>query len=441
LWRRLAFLAAFLALALPYLAPLDCGSKLDVDIRWYLFMAATLPAIVVSLHGAPGALSGSLGLLLLLNAGLRLFSAAWSGLPPYTLRRGVSVTLLALFLLLTLRGALRSRAGYEKLLGLLAAIAALLFVPGALLALTGRSVVPWSGMPVFKGYGKRFCGILGNPNQVGICAAVLLPITFTMWLRSMRRGRYLLLTMVVVASLAASRSRAGLVASTVGLAAALGIWLGRRRFVVVSTALGLVLVTFGLIHEAPGREAARLYLRANPEGKPIAQLIQDAGESRLERWSLTLESIRKRPFVGQGYGVHGYGRTLPGGFDFGYAAHNSYLSILQENGILGLLLLAPLVVGTVRRVAREDRARGPRESRHLHAALGGAALGGLVNALFESWLFSVGNLATMPFWTCVVALWMLEAAPRRGAMPNPKSQVPTPRSEGVATPKMAPARA
>ena len=411
-WTVLAYVAVFVAIAMQYLTPLDLAANLDTNIRWAAFMAVTIPAILLSLRGASRAVGCTLGVLLLANSGLRLLSTGWSGLPLYTLYRGISISLLALFLLLGLRARLRTGADYERLLAVLAAVAALLFVPGVVVGLAGLRVVPWSGMPVYRGYSDRFCGILGNPNHVGICAAVLLPIVVAMSLRSRRRWPYVLIALAIVGSVVASRSRAGMLGSIISVLATTGIWLGWRRSLVAGMAISFVAAVLLLAHEKPAREAAEFYLRVNTAGKNVQQILEDAGKNRLERWALTVASAKKRLLLGQGYGVSGHGRTLPGGYDFGYPPHNSYLSVLQENGLLGLLALAPLLIGTLRRTIKGHGTVASSRVAFLYAAFGGAVVGGLINAAFESWLLSVGFLATMPFWTCVVALWSLDA-PRR----------------------------
>jgi O-antigen ligase len=81
-------------------------------------------------------------------------------------------------------------------------------------------------------------------------------------------------------------------------------------------------------------------------------------------------------------------------------AHNSYLQVAQELGLFGLAFFMVLVLALLYALFKLVILHAPVPDRVLYSGFAGVVAGGLVNAFFESWLFSVGNLGAMPFWAC-----------------------------------------
>ncbi|WP_158681580.1 O-antigen ligase family protein [Microbulbifer pacificus] len=118
---------------------------------------------------------------------------------------------------------------------------------------------------------------------------------------------------------------------------------------------------------------------------------------RLHTWAEALDWIAQRPLVGWGGNgrslIFDHSTTLPDEIkrNFGHL-HNSYLDLVVNFGLLGLLLLAALVYWLLNRCLRFYRA-GLLSGSNLVFALSFAVFFGIIN-LFESYLFyESGRLA------------------------------------------------
>lgn len=353
-------------------------------------------------------------LMFLGSLGIRLASTAWSPMPSYTMSRGISLTALFLFLL-----AFSARVLYSRRLNsvarLFAFLLALYILPGIALLLLGQSTVPWNGNLLWRG--GRFCGILGNGNQIGVCVSVCVPIVFALWWERRWQWWFLILFALAAWSLLMSGSRAGALGFLFGIATFYATYYRVTYFVPVAAAslIFLVLLFYG---SETVREFVADYAT---HGGRFDSSIEQVGANRFDRWELGWTCIKRHPVLGQGYGIGGVSASMSAedvriSSDesiYGYALHNSFLQTWQEDGIIGLLLLVGIVIAIVMQVLRLSKAVEPN-NRALWSGVAGGCIGGLVNCTFESWLFSVGNLGTLPFWTAVFLLLSNQAIqPRR----------------------------
>lgn len=144
---------------------------------------------------------------------------------------------------------------------------------------------------------------------------------------------------------------------------------------------------------------------------------------RLAEWKGTLELIGDRPILGYGFGTE-QNVFVDRWYAFqGGTAENSYLGLLLQVGIVGLLLIAAiggaLAVGAARSLRFLEG-----DERVLVAGGLGVFVAAAVIMLIQSYLYSVGNIATGMIWVSLFALGEVVLKP------TPKS---------VATPLRAPA--
>lgn len=173
------------------------------------------------------------------------------------------------------------------------------------------------------GHGRvRYRGVLQDPNELGLVAAIGLPLGFAI-ARSRRKapGRGLLLVssfLLVLACAVLTRSRTAQIVFLAVLAV-----LFARRFGVRGLLLASVL-------------AAPLLVLGGRAG-------MEASSSMLERvdcWAEALSIWRAHPFLGAGLGQFGAYHYL--------TAHNSYLLALAELGLPGMWLFTAIVYLTVK---------------------------------------------------------------------------------------------
>jgi len=124
---------------------------------------------------------------------------------------------------------------------------------------------------------------------------------------------------------------------------------------------------------------------------------------RLVAWSLVIEKIREAPLIGHGRlamqrtGI--WRRMLEEYHDTFPHPHNAYLEWVLDNGLIGLLLLAPFYAALVVSAARMFRNRGDPWG----AFLGGATLAltlSLLIAAFSGETFYPRE-ATIGMWACI----------------------------------------
>lgn len=401
---RLSLLLVLLALLSPFF------NESLANIRWVLFSGITALYVAKWSHYLRVPELKTLFVLFLLNGLLRILSIAWSPDPFYTAQRSVSLFLMTFYVMALCSLAVRENAIRGIVQALMMWAALIIAMSGAMVVL-GYQNVPFSGLEVYRGITNRFAGVLGNPNQLGIFLIVSLPLMAAWWLEQTRRRWFLLpLLLAGVWMLIASGSRAGVLSLIAGAGGILFVLrIQYRVAIIVSIILGSIALS--VVDTKDLESSVAGFFNRGP-AKSFD--LEEAASNRLERWELGWKSISKRPLFGQGYGIGGVNdgsNPLISDFDRGYALHNSYLQIWQENGLLGLVLTIVLLLGAILKVLKIKVA--PSRITYLTAGLVGVVFAGITSSFFESWLLSVGNIGTLPFWLSLVLFNLLLANLRR----------------------------
>lgn len=219
--------------------------------------------------------------------------------------------------------------------------------------------------------------VLANPNILAAYLVIVLPLGAYRWSRiGSRLGRALgaaalgagLLVLLL------TRSRGGVI----GLLAAIltGLWsarhhLDRRRAAVLAGLSLVTLIGAGLVLAERG-----------------VQLTEGSGEVRIESWRVALLVLRDRPFLGSGPGT--FGRQLvelrdPLRLQEVHAhAHNMYLTLAAETGLVGALLAAWLAGAFILALHRGRHA--PEQGFTLDRACIAGLMGWGTHSLVDSFL-------------------------------------------------------
>jgi O-antigen ligase/Tfp pilus assembly protein PilF len=302
----------------------------------------------------------------------------------------LALSVLALAVLGALNDALKTRVSLAGLAALAvgeAGVALGQYAAGL------RTPSYWLGAAFAAVIRTRVYGTLSSPNVLagflllGTAASAILGMTHRGVPRLVSFGA----VVVQVWALALTYSRGGYAGlATFLLVAAAVLWPERRRaWPVLAVA---VLVAGAAVARLPA-----VGLRASSLGP--AQ--EDTVASRLFIWQTALRVWRAHRIWGTGLGTFNaaYAPARPAGVHATYAmlavpgsAHNDYLQLLAETGLVGAALLGAVLVGTgARAAARYTRA--PPEAR-IWIGTGGAALLGLgVMSLVDENLYVVANLA------------------------------------------------
>lgn len=235
----------------------------------------------------------------------------------------------------------------------------------------------------------RLSGGSGDPNYLaaGIVPAVLLLSGLMRRNAPLRNAAILAAVAVLTLGLAATESRGGLVAAAVAVLAALLLFRGRRPYVIVFLALIAAL--------------AAAFFSIDPSALERVTTFDEGGNGRTELWQVAWRMTGDNPVVGVGLNnfVVEAGEYVrqPGPLEFvnliaerPHVAHNTYLQMLAETGIIGLVLLLGLLAASLRAawVAGEEFHRnGDREM----ATLARAVFVAVIAAAAASFFISNGN--------------------------------------------------
>ncbi|WP_168429464.1 MULTISPECIES: O-antigen ligase family protein [unclassified Microbacterium] len=308
------------------------------ETTWYVMQfapviiaaAAAAAAKPVRLRGSDRAVLASLFLLVLVAAG----SSFVSSVPATTLAQ--SALLAAVFALLGITFSRRwSSAGVIRhdLTTVFAALLSLQFI-----GLLGAATASWAYDP---DYG-RYVGLFSNANYAGIASATGL----TLGLYLLQNNRHVIATfsgmLVFTATMIMSGSRGALLATAVAVAVMFLMSRSRRVALTMAGIAAGVGAMIALFNPALVLAIQQFFLRdANA----------DISSGRLAIYENVLELFATAPYFGIGY------RTTELVAD-GLAAHNVYLSILVELGLVGagtfLLLIISVVAASIRRGATNE---------------------------------------------------------------------------------------
>jgi len=258
----------------------------------------------------------------------------------------------------------------------------------------------YSAFPLFliglgMGAYKPFTGIFKSPNTVGVIISLLMPLAFWSYLCDQKKkGLYCIILFAI--SLFISKSRGGILATAIACGYFLFSYYRAHR----ATILTWIVMFVGcalLYAELFGSSFFKEYFKWE---------TLSVGGGRLEAWPEVIRLIKLRPWLGFGFGTEDH---LFLHFDIvfmnhaGAYAHNSYLGLASQLGLAGVLLFfVPLFFIFFRRAYQLPK-MPPDKSFALLLALNASILGGLINAFFESWLYTVGSAFALPFWCLVIA--------------------------------------
>jgi O-antigen ligase len=379
-------------------------------------------------------------------AALGLVSAAWSVDPSLTIGRAGSFTLMLLAAAaLALAASSRPRMPACLLYGILGGVAAAALGGLAVLALRHQDALQAASATS----PTRYRGLGENPNTVPLLIGVTAPVALWALLRARSlRGRIALTLVLVllVGSLAASQSRGGVAAAGIGCGVQIVLLLPRwPRRVIVGGALALVVAAavIALPSASPNYPASR-FQDAHYIGRLADELDFHKGvyhrsllgsSGRIEAWRGALDQIGGRPLLGYGFGTEDH-VFVDRFYDFeGGHVENSFLGMGLQLGILGvaslLALFGGIAVAAVQALRRRQKLSDPAP------ALAAVGIAGLVLMCVQSFVYSVGDVATVSFWVMVFLLTSSDG--RRQLLvheaPGQNDEQPTPRAPApVATP-------
>lgn len=372
--------------------------------------------------------------LMILFGWFGAFAAPYSNLPAIFAQHAplfLSVGAMVLWMLLSMAWAVSSPVGSDVFVAWLVAGAIVLVVSMTLadrryVRLATAAVVV--GVVVSVGIGLvggavefepgtfRIVGGSGDPNQLaaGIVPAIVLAIGLGAGSRHVEaRVAVVIAVAVLIYGLVATQSRGGMIAAIVAAAAGLVLAKQHRGRVVVllASVVGLAVVWASVDPVAWQR---------------LLDLDESSGTGRSELWSVAWSMWQDHPFAGvgmQGFidSAPSYAREL-GPLEYAEflteqpkVAHNTYLQLLAEYGIVGFTLYVG-VVATCLSCAGRAAARFARMGDMPMVTLSRALIAALLAALTAAFFISLQTDRLT--WVLLALGPALLAAARRQAAPE-----------------------
>jgi O-antigen ligase len=158
----------------------------------------------------------------------------------------------------------------------------------------------------------------------------------------------------------------------------------------------------------------------SPYAKPYRRGFFDTS-GRTPAWRGALKQALRRPLLGYGFGTEEKVFVDRYYLFFSNRIENSYLATMLQLGLIGLAVLVSLLVAIVLLGWRGLRSVDGH-ARGVGAACLGVVTAGVLIAVTQSYLTSVGSTAAAPFWIAAFLLAAVSLGSRAAEAPRPLEQ-------------------
>jgi O-antigen ligase len=374
------------------------------------------------------ALAG-LGVLLIVDM---LVSSLYADSFSYSFARALSFAVLAFALIRGLSAYLYGSVNCLRFFQLKYYTAWIVLAPMIVMLLSGVGY----GVTIIM---NQYAGYFGNQNMFGTFSALITPFVLFHW-RVAARKRWewwadLLLLAMIFAGLWYSNSRNGAMCCILAIGVYFFVVNTQSRIRIVAASVCIVLAL--LVSPVEQEDLTRFIRKGTDKSAAVTNIAtQFLEEKRYEMWKGVWPMFWERALRGYGFASsHLLVFPFTKDEEAGRALHNSYLEIFGDLGLPGLILLLLILFRVGTKIVALAGRRSPRLAdpstepleRNINAVFISVFVAGSVNAFFESWMFSVGNLTSLIYWgaaTGVVARWAWRPvevrAPRGEALMKPE---------------------
>lgn len=330
-----------------------------------------------------------------------LLSGIYAEDSSYSLMRAASFALLAFALLKGLIFHLFHSGNSLQFFRLHYYTAWIVLAPFLVLLATGTGY----GVTIIMG---QYAGFFGNQNTIGAISAFLTPYVLFHW-QVLARDRWaktadLVLLGVILSGVWLSGSRNGTACTILTIVTYFFVVNLQSRLKIMVA--GTILLA-GLVFFPAWQSDLTRFIR---KGTDRAVQVQDfrsqlTEERRYEMWTGVWPKFWEKSLTGYGFAQsHLLVHEFTNDREAGRSLHNSYLEIFGDLGLPGFVLLS-LLLGQVALQALGVVTGATSElERQISAVFIAGFVAGSFNAFFESWMFSVGNLISLLYWSAVTGL-------------------------------------
>ncbi len=207
-------------------------------------------------------------------------------------------------------------------------------------AVAASSIAFWRYAHHRETYWRRYAAAGFDPNDFGLILALAIPPALYLSYRSRGRMRavYLASVLVLIPAVILTASRTALGATFVAFAFAIWTWRGADPAQRAASVALVAVLALGLVQFAPAPQRDRL-------ATITTELKKGTLHGRTRIWKTGLKVLKRHPVLGVGSGAYPEAVSpwlgKPEGFQ--YVAHNTFLSVLVETGVVGFAVLAALL--------------------------------------------------------------------------------------------------
>jgi len=204
-------------------------------------------------------------------------------------------------------------------------------------SVAASSIAFWRYFHHHQTYYLRYAAAGFDPNDFGLVLAIAVPLALYLALRDRAWTRWCWLASVpiVIAAVVLTASRTATIATCAALLFALWTWPRADWVYRISTAIFAAALALSLVRFAPAPQRQRLATIGN-------EISTGTLHDRTRIWKAGLRVFRHYPIQGVGSGAYPkavepwLGKPTVKGFQ--YVAHNTFLSVLVETGIIGFAI-------------------------------------------------------------------------------------------------------
>lgn len=288
------------------------------------------------------------------------------------------------------------------------------------------------------GYGitiiaNQYAGFFGNQNMYGAFSALIIPYVLFHW-RAVAQKKWEkwadgALLMMIFIGVWFSNSRNGMLSTVIAVSTYFFVINLQSRIKIVAAAICVLLAL--AISPTLQNDLLGFVRKGMDKTTQVEDLSsQLTQEERVKMWTGVLPEFWKRKLTGYGFAAsHLLVFPFTRDEEAGRMLHNSYLEVFGDLGLPGMILLFLIIVRIGAKAVGLIQTRGEPFERHINAVFISVFAAGTINAFFESWMFSVGNLTSLMYWAPVagiVARWAWQPATVREALKNPITQMVSP---------------
>lgn len=348
-------------------------------------------------------MSGTLVALFLLDI---LVSTTYAEDRSYSFLRAISFILMALAVMIGFVFYLYWRSNCLPFIRLHYYTALCLLPTAMILYLTGLSQY---GAGVLM---NQYAGPFSNQNLFGIFSAMITPYVLFHWrMEATTRLLWWLdvgLLAVIFSGVWLSNSRGGLLATLIAVSSYFFIVNLEGRLKILALAF-CAIVIFAIFPKL--QSSITSFIRKDTIERAEVKNVGDqfVEERRYGMWTGVLPLYWKEKMTGYGFASsHLLTFEFTSDKEAGRHVHNSYLELFGDLGLPGITLLLLLLYRVAMHSIALIQRRASYLQRNINAVFISIVAAGAVNAFFESWMFSVGNLISLMFWgpvAGIVAQW------------------------------------